>query len=140
MTGTREMDITAPTPPARPSVLLVDDHAAGSHALARFLEASGFSVTTAADGVSAIEALRAGPPPQVVLTDLRLPDLDGREVARFARLLDPPPFVTMITGWDLDDDLRDCARWGISRVVTKPVDVRALIRVLRDDLGLDHAG
>ena len=58
--------------------------------MARFLEAEGYAVTLAFDGTTALEALESGPPPDFVLTDLRLPDLDGRELARSARQLVPP--------------------------------------------------
>ena len=80
----------SPAVPGPPRILLVDDNEASQRGLARFLEAEGYAVTLAFDGTSALEALEAGPPPDFVLTDLRLPDLDGREVARPARRLVPP--------------------------------------------------
>src|SRR3954469_22635205 len=88
-------------PPAKPAtrprrrLLLVDDNGEGRRALARLLELYGFEVTAVADGSSAVEALRRGPAPHVVLTDLLLPDLDGHEVARQARLLSPPPTIVL---------------------------------------------
>lgn len=118
----------------RPRILVVDDHAGGRRALARFLEMSGFEVTVAADGTSALEALRSGPPPDVVLTDLRLPDLDGLEVAQFARQLDPPPLIDLITGYEPEGTTEDHRRWGIDRVFTKPLDIQALVASLKDRL------
>ena len=76
--------------PAR-RVLLVEDNVAASKGMTKLLEAYGFEVTTAYDGASALEALATGRPPDFVLTDLQLPDLDGREVARQAPARAPPP-------------------------------------------------
>src|SRR4051812_6955920 len=89
-----------PLPKPRRRLLLVDDNAEGRRALARLLEIYGYDVTSAADGTSALLALGQMPHPDVVLTDLLLPDLDGREIARRAHALVPKPLVVMITGWD----------------------------------------
>ena len=77
-----------------PTVLIVDDHdgfRAGARAL---LEADGFEVLgEAADGVSALEAVRRLRP-EVVLLDVQLPGIDGFEVAeRLAAERDPPAVV-----------------------------------------------
>src|SRR5215213_10576713 len=102
-----------PPPARRPRVLLVEDNDAASKGLAKLLAAMGYDVAVVLDGASALEALRTGPPPDFVLTDMRLPDLDGREVARTARQLVPPPRIALITGWDLDPTLHDTSFWGI---------------------------
>jgi CheY-like chemotaxis protein len=75
----------------RGRILLVEDNEAASRGLARLLEAQGFEVTTVSDGESALRALDASPPPDVLLTDMQLPDLDGRELALHARQLAPSP-------------------------------------------------
>ncbi len=121
----------APVVPGPPRILLVDDNEATQRGLARFLEAEGYAVTLAFDGASALEALEAGPPPDFVLTDLRLPDIDGREVARSARQLVPPPRVALITGWDLDPERETPDSWGIEWYFLKPLDVRDLVEKLR---------
>ena len=78
----------------RPTVLIVDDHAAFRESASALLEAEGFAVAgEAADGASAIaeaERLR----PQIILLDIQLPDLDGFIVAeRLANAADPPTVV-----------------------------------------------
>src|SRR5581483_6038996 len=88
--------------PGRPRVLLVEDNDAASKGLARLLESEGFAVSPAPDGLSAVRALQTEPPFDFLLTDLRLPDLDGREVARIAREQPAPLFIALITGWDPD--------------------------------------
>ena len=71
--GTR----SKPKPP-RLRLLIVDDSTEGRHSLGRLLELHGFEVACVADGSSALAHLRTGPVPDAVLTDLFLPDLDGR--------------------------------------------------------------
>lgn len=114
----------------RPNVLLVEDNPAAGRGLAKLLEAYGFEARVVPDGLSALSLLSAGPPPDFLLTDLQLPDLDGRDVARQARALVPTLRVALITGWDLPSDPAEVSRWGIDWVFSKPLDIRALVAKL----------
>ena len=87
----------------RPTVLIVDDHAAFRASARALLQAEGFDVigeaTDGAAAVAAVAALR----PQIVLLDIQLPDLDGLPVAeQLAAAPDPP------------------RRWSSSPAVTRP--------------------
>jgi DNA-binding response OmpR family regulator len=113
-------------------VLLVEDNDVACRGLARILEVWGFDVMMRHDGHSALEALAALPPPDFVLTDLRLPDLDGREIARQAQHLVPAPRVALITGWDLETGDDEVKSWGIDWVFPKPLDVHGLLARLRE--------
>jgi two-component system cell cycle response regulator CpdR len=115
-------------------ILLVEDNDMACRTLARLLEAWGFQVTMTHDGTSALRALDSDPPPDFVLTDLSLPDLDGREVARHAHGLQPTPRIALITGWDLDSELADYRSWGIDWIFPKPLDTYELISRLRESL------
>lgn len=116
----------------RGTILLVEDNDAAGRGLAKLLNAYGFDVHVVPDGSSALALLVAGPPPDFLLTDLQLPDLDGRDVARQARALVPSLWVALITGWDLPSDSSEVSRWGIDWVFAKPLDVRALVAKLRE--------
>jgi CheY-like chemotaxis protein len=124
-----------PTAMAGPSlarrVLLVEDNEATCKGMARLLEAYGFEVTTVYNGASALKALAADIPPDFLLTDMQLPDLDGREVARQARQLTPPPRVALITGWEFEPGDADLSAWGIDWVLIKPIDIQTLVAKLR---------
>ncbi len=122
-----------PVPPARSRILLVDDHDVGRRSLARLLDALGFDVTSAADGASALEALEAGPEFDYLLTDVRLPDLDGREIVQVARQRKPRPMIALITGWDIDPS--ECDRLGIDYLFLKPVDIQELVTKLQQSRG-----
>ncbi len=115
-------------------VLLVDDNAEARNALRRYLEFQGFLVTAQPNGAGALRSLANEPPPEIVLTDLILPDLDGREIARQAHQLSPPPVIALITGWGVDLDDPNLARWGIDLLFFKPLDVQDLVRQLQQAL------
>jgi CheY-like chemotaxis protein len=116
----------------RRHILVVDDNAPGRRALAKVLEAKGFAVTAVADGTSALDAMKRKPPPDFVLTDLLLPDIDGREVARAARALEPRPYTVLITGWTIEPDLQDPARWNVDHVFLKPLRIDDLLAKLAE--------
>jgi len=60
-------------------VLVVDDDPKARHGMGQFLEAEGYSVRTAANGREALDCLRQGPVPAVILLDLKMPVMDGWE-------------------------------------------------------------
>ena len=114
----------------RPRLLLVDDHDLGRKSLARLLEAMGFDVTDVVDGTTAFEMLGAAPKFDYVLTDVRLPDYDGREIVQVARQLVPKPRIALITGWDVEPD--ESRRLGIDWVFLKPLDVLDIVAKLQE--------
>jgi CheY-like chemotaxis protein len=116
--------------PEPPRILIVEDSAEGRAALGRVLEARGHRVETVATGEAALEALKSPVPPRIVITDLVLPDLDGREISRTARALQPRPWVVLITGWGFEATAEELASAGIDLLLPKPVDVRDLCRRL----------
>ena len=105
-------------------ILIVEDDDEAGGALAKVLKLKGFEVIVRGDGASALEFLRAGPAPDFILTDLLLPDLDGREVARQARLLAPKARIALITGWSLEEELNAA---HIDAVFLKPFEIGAVI-------------
>jgi DNA-binding NarL/FixJ family response regulator len=96
----------------RPTVLIVDDHAAFRASARALLQAEGFDVVgEAADGAGAVEAvvvLR----PEIVLLDIHLPDLDGLAVAERLATIPNAPAVVLISS-------RDAAAYG-PRLQTTP--------------------
>ena len=84
----------------RPTVLIVDDHAAFRASAWALLQAEGFDVigeaTDGAEAVAAVVALR----PQIVLLDIQLPDLDGLAVAEQLVAVPDPPAVVLISSRD----------------------------------------
>ncbi len=138
MTNTEADDLSVPAP-RRPRLLLVEDNEAGLKSLARLLGVAGYEITSVRDAVSAIAAMERDPGLDYVLTDLRLPDLDGREVVQAAHRLVRSPKVGVMTGWDIDPD--EPERMGIQWVFLKPLEFSNIVASLRrnppDDLAMD---
>jgi DNA-binding NarL/FixJ family response regulator len=89
----------------RPTVLIVDDHAAFRASARALLQAEGFDIVgEAADGVGAVKAV-AVLRPEVVLLDVQLPDLDGLAVAEQLAAVPDAPAVVLISS-------RDAAAYG----------------------------
>ena len=130
MTMMNPVPVESDAVPRRPRILVVDDHEIGRRSLARLLTALGYDITAAKDGESALRAMDGERAFDYVLTDLRLPDLDGREVVQAARRLRPIPRIALITGWDVEAD--ESTRLGIDWVFLKPLDVPAIVASLRE--------
>jgi signal transduction histidine kinase len=94
------------TPPKIVKVLVVEDSATQAQALKEILETNGFSVTTADNGAAGLAAARAGRP-DLVISDIVMPDVDGyemcREIKSDARLKDTP--VILLTSLSDPEDV-----------------------------------
>jgi DNA-binding response OmpR family regulator len=106
-------------------ILVVDDSEDTATSMARLLAYWGLQVEVARDVKSALDALDARTP-DVVITDLALPDRDGREIARHARGLPQPPVCLLMTGWPLEEGPDDLAASGVDHLFQKPVDFSKL--------------
>lgn len=125
--------------PCHGRVLVVDDSPEGRSALSRVLELQGFQVHSVASGGEALKALQSAEPPRVLITDLVLPDLDGREVARATATLSPRPWVVLTTGWGFEADAAELARDNIDLLMPKPLDIRQLCLRLDQVIARDAA-
>src|SRR5215813_7599398 len=99
-------------------VLVVDDEPKIVEVVGDYLRTAGFSVTTAADGQSAVASARARPPDLVVL-DLGLPGLDGLDVTRELRRAGPVPII-MLTARGEETDRVLGLELGADDYVVKP--------------------
>jgi DNA-binding response OmpR family regulator len=110
-------------------VLIVDDDATIVDVLGRYLEADGFTVTSAADGRQGLEMALTGAPDLVVL-DLMLPELDGWEVCRRLRALAAVPII-MLTARGDEDDRVIGLELGADDYVAKPFSPKELVARVR---------
>ena len=117
-----------------PVILLVEDDAAISVPLARALEGQGYEVRAAADGAQALDLSLEPPPPDLVLLDLGLPDLDGVEVARRLRERLPQAVIVMLTARSAEVDVVVGLDAGADDYVTKPFGLAELLARVRAHL------
>ena len=115
------------------SILIVDDDDDLRALLAEQLEAEGFSTSTASTGAEGVEAaLKARP--DLVLMDLDLPDINGREASRRLRDGGGTAPIIMLTAAGSDDDTIQGLEAGAADYVTKPFKFSLLLARIRAQL------
>ncbi len=123
------------------SVLVVDDEAAMREVLSMRLEEWGFEVATAADATEAqAEARRLDP--EVVISDVVLPEASGLELLELLRAGDPRRPVILITAYGTVDTAVEAMKLGARDFLTKPLDygkLRSVLEDARDELARRHA-
>jgi DNA-binding response OmpR family regulator len=131
--------VIAATP--KKKILLVDDEATIVQSLRYNLERSGYAVTAAGDGRSAI-ALVASEQPDLVILDIMLPLLDGIEACKEIRKTSSVPII-MLTAKDQEFDKVLALELGADDYVTKPFSLGEIIarvkaRLRRSEVDLDQ--
>lgn len=113
------------------TILIVDDSATMLMSLRNSLTISGMTVETAGDGHSALDKLKAGLKPALIITDINMPKLDGLGLIREARkLLRFTPILALTT--ESQQAKRDEAkREGATGWLVKPVGGNELVQVIR---------
>jgi CheY-like chemotaxis protein len=115
----------------RHRVLLVEDSLEANAALELFLRVQGFDVAVAFDGQQALDHLRAGPRPHVILLDVMMPVKDGRAF-RAEQRADPMfrsiPVIVFSGAYDVG---AIAEQLGVRDYLTKPLDVQRLLDTVR---------
>jgi two-component system response regulator HydG len=110
----------------RAGILVVEDDAAMRDLLVEELSDGGFRVEAAPGGRGGVERVRQGGI-DVVVTDLRMPDLDGFDLLRDLRAVDAPPHIIMITAFGSIDTAIKAVKLGAYDYITKPFEIEALV-------------
>jgi two-component system cell cycle sensor histidine kinase/response regulator CckA len=119
------------------TILLVEDEEKLRRLGCRALEGLGYRVLTAVNGRDALQVYHSAEGVDLVLTDMMMPEMGGRDLMRELRKVNPHLKGLVITGYALKDDLRTLREEGILDVVQKPFDVGALGDVVRQVLDSD---
>ena len=121
-------------PPERPRVLIVDDEATIRDLLAKTLALAEYDVDLASDGRTALERLRIIPY-DLLITDLKMPGVDGLAVIREARRLKADIPVIIITGFSTEASAIEAVNLGVSGYLTKPFRVPRVLAAAAKALG-----
>ena len=113
----------------QPRVLIIDDQEAIRLFLSATLESRGYLVTAAATGLAGLESV-ASDTPDLVLLDLRLPDLDGLEVLARVKAAHPEVRVVILTSYGRTEVAVEAMRLQAFDFVTKPVNLDQLLAVV----------
>ena len=111
-------------------ILLIDDEPDIVRVLGISLRADGYEVVPALSGAEGIEAF-AKNKPEIVITDIKMPGMDGIEVLKKIKDLDPNTEVIIITGHGDIDNTIEALKYGASDFINKPVRDDALSIALK---------
>ncbi len=120
------------SPPAAPiRILLVDDEICYVNVLSNRLSKRNITATKAFSGTEAIQALRKQDF-DVVILDLKLEDMDGIEVLKILKKMDPEVNVIMLTGHGSEEAAKNGIKEGAYDYLTKPCELDELIEKIRE--------
>jgi excisionase family DNA binding protein len=121
-------------PDERPRILVVDDEQAVRDLLAKTLTMADYDVDAAPDGASAVERLRAVEY-DLLITDLKMPGMDGLSVIREARRSAPDLPVIIITGYSTEASAIEAINLGVAGYLTKPFRLPRILAAAARALG-----
>ena len=107
------------------NLLIVDDEQSYRQLLTLVFEGDGHSIRTAKNGREALEMLQVEPA-EVIITDVKMPDMDGIELLRATREFLPDVGVVLMTAFATVDTAREAFKLGADDFIQKPFDVEEL--------------
>jgi DNA-binding NtrC family response regulator len=113
-----------------PSVLVIEDKDSMQKMLAATLESEGYEVEAACDGQSGIDKAKEKRF-DVILTDLKLPGLDGIKVLSQVKQIDPEASIIVMTAYGTIETAVQAMRMGAFDFLTKPFDTDHLSMIIR---------
>ena len=111
------------------SILIVDDDPTNAGVLADILEVKGFKVHAATSGAEALTILRDHPV-DILLTDIKMPGMNGLELYRAARQIQPGLITLLMSAYAADDLILQGLAEGIKTVLNKPLDIDFLLMMI----------
>ncbi|MCX7920204.1 MAG: sigma-54 dependent transcriptional regulator [bacterium] len=114
-------------------ILVVDDDPNSLAAMGEALERAGYEILLARNGTEAFQILTATPP-DLILTDLKMPSIDGLEILNAARRIDPNISVIIITGYGTVESAVEAMKSGAEHYLMKPINLEELRVVVKNAL------
>lgn len=118
----------------RPHVLIVDDEASVRKVLGALLEQAGYRTTRAATGEEALDLVRAQDP-DIVVTDLKMPGMDGLELLSRVREAFPEIPVVLLSAHGTVETAVEAMKRGAHDFLTKPFEKTSVLEVIGKALG-----
>ena len=118
---------------ANERILVVDDEKGVVRSCVRILERQGFIATGRTDSESVPELLKQETF-DLLLTDIKMPRLDGLELLQLAKGIDPHLTVVLITGYGTMEDAINAIRLGAEGFIMKPFEPADLIEIIKENL------
>ncbi len=123
----------------KPTILLIEDTKEVIMMIADYLELAGFKIVTAQDGIEGVAQARLTHP-DLILMDVQMPRMDGLEATR--KLRSEPEFketpIIALTALAMSSDRERCLAAGMDEYMSKPVNLKALAKMIRRFLTTDE--
>ncbi len=115
------------------NILIVDDEQSYRQLLSLVFEGDGHSIRTASDGREALSSLKEEPA-DLIISDVKMPDMDGIEMLRAVRETLPDLGVILMTAFASVETAREAFKLGADDFIQKPFDVEELKLIVRKTL------
>ena len=113
---------------AKAKILVVDDEAYTRAFFYELLKEKGYKVSIVEDGRKAIATTKKESF-DLVFLDVRMPDIDGVETCKAIKKTSPKTIVIMMSGYPVEDEVREALKLGASDYVAKPFDADEIMGI-----------
>jgi DNA-binding NtrC family response regulator len=121
-----------------PSITILDDEPLVAESLNSIVSSTGNACVSHTSPELALQQVEADRP-QLVITDLMMPEMNGLEMLRRVKLIDENIHVVVVTGYGSVELAVAAIRAGASDFITKPYKIKDIQKVIRDTLARQHA-
>ncbi|MEI6767203.1 MAG: ATP-binding protein [Bacteroidota bacterium] len=115
---------------AKKTIMVVEDNHFNCEFLAAVLRRTNANFSVAYDGETALKIFRETPGLDIVLMDIRLPDINGFELTQIMKAIRPDVKIIAITAYASEDDRQYSVDVGCDAFIPKPVDINVLLRTI----------
>ncbi len=112
------------------NILVVEDDTAMRQSCAKLFRLKGYGVVEAASGADALERIRREGDIDIVLTDIKMPRMDGMALLKEIKSLDPGIIVVLMTGYGSIKNAIEAMKYGATDYITKPFDTNELLMTI----------
>ena len=119
------------------SILVVDDEKNSREGLGKFLENQGYDIQLAGSAKEAIEVIKKESP-NVIISDIRMPEMDGIALLHRVKELDPKASVILLTAYGSVENAVQAMKAGAFHYLTKPINLEELDFIVKKALSSQH--
>ena len=121
------------------TILVVDDDLSITSIFEFILQQAGYNTITTSSGYECVEVMKSSQPVDIILLDLKMPGLSGIETYREIQKNRPSVLVVLMTGFTVDDFLKEAFELGAYGVIYKPFDVEEVLSIISKITHLPHS-
>ena len=115
------------------SILIVDDDISMCSTMSLILKRKGYAVSTANDGLEAIEKVGESPF-DIIFMDIKMPVMDGVEAYKRIKKIRPEAVVIMMTAYAVEDLVEEALKEGAYGIVYKPLDIEKVVALIKEGM------